>query len=135
MPNHTDQITILLAEDDIDDQELLEEVFKDINPSIHLFCFTSSEKFLKHIEQLSGDKVPDMIVLDYNIPEANGAEILKRLNAKENYLPVVKLVWSTSDSALYEKNCFELGAKAYMVKPSNISDFREMAKKMLSYID
>ena len=76
-----------------------------------------------------------MVILDYNIPEINGADILKHLEEDERYRDVVKLVWSTSNATLYEKSCIALGAKAYLVKPTNVSGLTEMAKKMLDFIN
>lgn len=124
---------ILLAEDDIDDQELLTEAFSEIDPAIRIESFSTGKKFLNHLESLSENEIPDMIILDYNIPEINGAEILKHLGENGRYKNVVKLVWSTSNSTLYENSCLELGAKAYLVKPSNLSALMELAKKMLTY--
>jgi CheY-like chemotaxis protein len=128
-------MTILLAEDDLDDQELLNEAFSGIDPSIEMFSFTTGKKFISHLENLADDEIPDLIILDYNIPEMNGAEILKYLEQSRRYQKVVKLVWSTSDSPLYQNSCLQYGARAYLVKPSNISGLTELARKMLSFVN
>lgn len=128
-------LKILLAEDDIDDQELLAEAFSEIDPTIKLNSFSTGKKFLNHLEDLPETEIPDMIILDYNIPEINGAEILKWLQENKRFQNVVKLVWSTSNSSLYEDSCLSLGARAYLVKPSNISALMELARKMLTYIN
>jgi len=125
---------IFLAEDDVDDQELLLDTFSEIDPSIRLVTFSTGRKILKHLEDLSDADMPSMIILDYNIPEMNGAEILKQLDGNR-YQRIVKLVWSTSDSPLYKNTCLSLGASAYFVKPSNISGLNDMAKKMLNYMN
>ena len=127
--------TILLAEDDIDDQELLTEAFKEIDPSIKLIAFSNGKKFLSYLNELPDNNIPAMIILDYNIPEINGAEILKLLEEDSRYQSIIKLVWSTSNSPLYENSCMALGAKAYLVKPSNISGLHELAKKMLGFVN
>lgn len=127
-------LKILLAEDDIDDQELLAEAFSEIDPAINLHSFTTGKKFLAYLDELPDDDVPDMIIVDYNIPEINGAEVLRRLKLEERYSRITKLVWSTSNSASYEHSCMEHGAKAYLVKPSSISGLQELAKKMLTYV-
>jgi CheY-like chemotaxis protein len=128
-------LKILLAEDDIDDQELLAEAFSEIDPAIQLNSFSTGKKFLNHLEELPDSEIPNMIILDYNIPEINGAEILEKLESDKRYQHVVKLVWSTSNSALYENSCLSLGAKAYLVKPSNITALMDLAKKMLSFVN
>lgn len=127
-------LTVYLAEDDIDDQELITEAFSEINPSIQLITFTTGKKFIQYIEEASLSGVPDLILLDYNMPEMTGAEILQQLQKNEQFRSVVKLVWSTSSSMLFEKTCIELGAKAYLVKPSNISGLQDIVRKMLSFL-
>jgi CheY-like chemotaxis protein len=128
-------MTIYLAEDDLDDQELLAEAFSEIDPSIRLYSFSSGKQILEELSALHGRQFPDLIILDYNIPEINGAEILSLLARDEKFDKVVKLVWSTSDNEYYESACMALGAKAYLVKPSNISALVETARKMLTYIN
>ena len=125
---------IFLAEDDIDDQELLAEAFHNIDPAIKLESFSTGKKFIAHLDSLPHSEIPDMIILDYNIPEINGADVLKHLD-QDKYRSVVKLVWSTSNAAHYEDSCMALGATAYLVKPSNIEALNEVAKKMLTYIN
>lgn len=124
---------IFLAEDDIDDQDLLEEALHSINPAIKLVSFSSGIKFLDHLESTETEALPGLIVLDYNIPELNGADILEHLNRNERYTPIAKVIWSTSDSKFYQKICMELGASAYLIKPSNISGIREVAEQMLAF--
>ena len=128
-------VKIFLAEDDLDDQELLAEAFHNIDPSIQLESFTTGSKFLSHIDSLPDNEIPDMVIVDYNIPEINGADVLRHLDLQERYQNIVKLVWSTSNAPLYEDSCMAMGATAYLVKPSNIEALQEIAKKMLTYLN
>ena len=127
--------TIYLAEDDIDDQELLIEALQGIDPRIRLETFSTGKKFIAHLDSLPDNEIPSMVILDYNIPEVNGAEILKHLEEDERYKDVIKLVWSTSNSSFYEDSCLALGAKAYLVKPNNLSGLNDLAKRMLDYLN
>jgi CheY-like chemotaxis protein len=127
--------TILLAEDDLDDQELFADALSEIAPSIQLVSFTSGKKILTHLQNLEDHKIPEMIILDYNIPEINGAEILKKLDENPRYNPMVKVVWSTSNSPTYQNSCLQLGAKAYFVKPSNISALTDMVREMVAFLN
>lgn len=125
--------TIFLAEDDVDDQEFLEDAIRSIDPNVLLTSFTNGAKFIEHIEKTTDEHLPCLIVLDYNIPEINGAEILRRLNESSRYQHIQKIIWSTSNSALFIKTCLDLGAKDYMIKPSSISGIREIAEKLLRW--
>ena len=122
---------IFLAEDDIDDQELLEEALKHLDETIIIKAEKNGKKALSFLESLSPEDAPCLIILDYNLPELSGAEILERLNALRRFEEITKVVWSTSNSPEYERICLELGAKAYLVKPNDISGINRLAQLML----
>ncbi len=123
---------ILLGEDDPDDQEMLKEVFSDIDNSFILFFVNSGKEVLSALEKLNDDQLPCLIVLDYNKPELNGADNLKEIGTSERYKDIPKIVWSTSDSNKFKKICLELGAVDYVIKPSNIMGLEKIARYMLS---
>ena len=125
--------TIFLAEDDVDDQEFLEDALRSLDPHIRLVSFTSGARFIQHLEKTADDQLPCLIILDYNIPEINGAEILKYLGGNSRYRDIHKIIWSTSNSSLYVKTCMDLGAKDYVIKPSSIAGIREIAEKILGW--
>jgi len=123
---------ILLGEDDIDDQEILQEVFFEVDSSLHLQFFNNGRKVISYLES-SGDSLPCLIILDYNMPELNGAEILKILSRDERLTSIPKIIWSTSDAPVYKSICLEYGASDYLVKPSKINVLENMVKYMLSF--
>jgi CheY-like chemotaxis protein len=131
-PLKIDPVTVLLAEDDLDDQELIRDAFYELNPSIELHSFTTGKAFLSKLDSMN--RTPDLVILDYNIPEMNGAEILQRIKGSSSYENMVKIVWSTSNSPLYKSSCMALGASAYFVKPSTLSGLSQMAREMLEYV-
>jgi CheY-like chemotaxis protein len=122
-----------MAEDDVDDQEFLQEALHSIDTSIRLVSFSTGIKFINALSETADEKLPTLIVLDYNIPELNGAEILEQLSKQERYVAIPKVVWSTSDSELYRQNCLAFGANAYLVKPSSVGGIARIAKEMLTY--
>ncbi len=123
---------IFLAEDDLDDQELLIEAFLNLDNSISVQSVTNGKKAVSFLENLNPSQTPCLIILDYNLPELNGAEILNQLNAMEKYNGISKIVWSTSRSPVFEKICLDLGANAYVVKPNDVSGINDLAKLMLN---
>lgn len=133
MEPHNSSKFILLGEDDADDEELLKEVFSTIDSSYALTFINNGSKLVANLEKLGDHNLPCLIVLDYNMPEMNGAEILKRLNNNNRYRTIPKIIWSTSGSETYKKMCLELGACEYIIKPSNVSSLTEIARYMLSF--
>jgi CheY-like chemotaxis protein len=124
--------TILIGEDDPDDQELLKEVFSSIESSYSLIFTSNGLQLLSYLKSSIDKQLPGLIILDYNMPGLNGAEILKELSNNE-YKDIPKIIWSTSGSETYKNICLELGASDYIVKPSRISDLVEVGRYMFSF--
>ncbi len=123
---------ILLGEDDPDDQEMLTEVFSSIDKSFILLFVNNGKEVLSALEKLHDEHKPCLIVLDYNMPGLNGAEILQEIGHNEKYASIPKVVWSTSGSEKFKMMCLELGAVDYVIKPSNHQDLEKIARYMLS---
>lgn len=123
---------ILLGEDDPDDQEMLTEVFSSIDKSFILLFVNNGKEVVTALEKLHEDQMPCLIVLDYNMPGLNGAEILAEIGHNERYRDIPKVVWSTSGSEKFKNICLELGAVDYVIKPSNNQDLVKIARYMLS---
>lgn len=123
---------ILFGEDDKDDEDFLKEVFSDIDNSFFLHFVNNGSKLVSFLNQVPADRLPRLLVLDYNMPELNGAEILRILQQHDRYNSLPKIIWSTSGSEIYKKKCLELGADEYIIKPSNVSDLKTIVHHMLS---
>ena len=124
---------ILLGEDDIDDEELLREVFTRIDPSFSLEFVNNGRNVITRLQELEKHGMPCLIVLDYNMPTLNGAEILQELKQLHRFDHVPKIIWSTSDSVTYKTICLQFGACDYVIKPSNMQGLTEVARYMLSF--
>lgn len=124
---------IMFGEDDLDEEDFLKEVFYSIDPSFSLIFVNNGRKLIADLEQIPDSGLPCLIVLDYNMPELNGGEILKTLKQSNRYDPIPKIVWSTSGSEIYKKLCFESGANDYVIKPSNIKELEGIARHLLSF--
>lgn len=124
---------ILLGEDDPDDQELLTEVFAAIDNSFILFFVNNGQEVLSALEKLKDGHLPCLIVLDYNMPGMNGEDILRELGKNQRYDDIPRIVWSTSGSEKFKQNCLALGARDYVIKPSNNSELERIARYMLSH--
>jgi len=124
---------IFLAEDDIDDQELLTEAFQHHNENIKVHSVNNGKKAVNYLNGLSQDAMPCLIVLDFNLPEVDGSEILHFLSQESKFVNIPKVVWSTSNSQPYREACLALGATAYFTKPNDISGIDKLAKEMLNF--
>lgn len=123
---------ILFGEDDIDDEDLLREIIGNIDDSFYLLFVGNGRNLLDMLNELPDNHLPCLIVLDYNMPELNGAEILKEIKKYIRYASIPKVIWSTSNSETFRRTCIEAGANEYLIKPSNVNDLVNAARFMLS---
>ncbi|HEV7424578.1 MAG TPA: response regulator [Candidatus Paceibacterota bacterium] len=121
---------ILIAEDDEDDVSLLRSFFDDLPDAPEMLVINKGDKVISFFENLPGNHLPLLVLLDYNLPSVSGYEILIALADDKKLLAVPKIIWSTSNSNHFETQCLAKGAFAYFVKPSNIHGFQTLVQKL-----
>jgi CheY-like chemotaxis protein len=79
------------------------------------------------------DKLPDIILLDLNMPRMNGIEFLQILkqDPELKYLPTVILTTSQNRADLLE--CYRIGIAGYIIKPLKYEDYEDKLQKVISY--
>jgi CheY-like chemotaxis protein len=125
--------SILLGEDDIDDEEFLKEIFSSVDDSFSLTFIHNGKKVIEYLDDLPHDQLPCLIILDYNMPALNGAEILQEIKNQEKYAGIPKIIWSTSPSDMYRTKCMEAGADDYVIKPSSVNELLETVRYMITF--
>ena len=72
--------SILLAEDDADDRYIMHLAFTELNYTEQVKVFNSGEEIFRYLQNLPHESLyPALLVLDFNMPGMNGAEVLMRL--------------------------------------------------------
>lgn len=132
--NQTDQISpgrslvILLADDDEDDRELLTEAMKTSLPGVQLQTVANGEELMRHLTTASDERMPDVILLDLNMPIKGGQECLKEIRADIRLAQIPVIVYSTSGNQDQIDDMYELGADYYVRKPSSYAALKDMAQ-------
>jgi two-component system chemotaxis response regulator CheY len=97
-----------------------------------LDCSVESYRSARHaVEALRTGKRPDAFLLDINMPEVSGIDLLEFLRREEGFkeIPVVMLSSETTDVQVDQ--AMALGANAYVFKPVSIEELEEALKKIL----
>jgi len=121
---------MVIAEDDEDDVSLLRSFLIDLPEAPELLVINKGDKVISFFENLPGNRLPLLVLLDYNLPSVSGYEILIALAGDKKLIAVPKIIWSTSNSMHFENQCLAKGAHAYIVKPSNIQGFETLVQKL-----
>jgi CheY-like chemotaxis protein len=124
---------ILLADDDVEDLELLEGAILDLDTLSKIHAVSNGKLVLDYLEKATDDQLPCLIVLDYNMPEMNGAEVLQEICNKARYKKIPKVIWSTSNNNAYIQECLSKGATTYFVKPATNKQLQDLAREMLDF--
>jgi len=117
---------ILLVEDNEGDVLLTLEAFEESKLKIEISVARNGKEALDFLFQ-QGDfskvKVPDLVLLDINIPIFNGHEVLRRIKSDTNLkkIPVIMLTTSSSQKDLNE--AYENHCNSYVKKPLEMSEF------------
>ncbi len=130
-------VVILLIEDDIGDQKLTKQAFSGDKVGNELKIVNSAEEALEYLEQSKqgerGCPMPDLILLDLNMPGMGGRDLLKQLKDDPilDAIPVVVLTTSDSDRDVLES--FQLQAAGYIKKPANLEGFSQTMHDLTDY--
>jgi CheY-like chemotaxis protein len=128
---HTEMKTpksILLIEDDIEDQEFFLEAVSEIENACIYHVAGNGKEALDRLQQSS--ILPDLIFSDVNMPFMNGIECLSeiKMNPRTKNIPVFILSSAVNDAAIVR----ELGARAFIVKPNSSRILRQQIEKIIN---
>jgi CheY-like chemotaxis protein len=88
-------ISILAADDDKEDLELIEEAILNASPEAELKTVTTGKDVLEYLSGQPDTELPCLIILDYNMPELNGAQVLAQISREQRYAGIPKVVLIT----------------------------------------
>ena len=119
---------ILLAEDDMDDQKIFQEFLAHRTDIDLLPPAENGDEVFRLIE---GGHVPDIIILDQNMPKRNGLQTLQLLKETSAYTHIPVIIYSTyADGNLVQKST-DLGAAGVWSKPITQEGYNEMIDALL----
>lgn len=122
-----------MADDDLEDLELMEEAIRGFRADVQFYKVTDGRAALKYLEEQADDQLPCLIILDYNMPELTGSEVLTELSKEPRYHHLSKIIFSTSNSPAHIRECKDKGATEYFVKPTSMKDLNALIQKLMAY--
>jgi CheY-like chemotaxis protein len=115
---------IILAEDDIDDQNIFQIALQEVDPSIQT-QFVSNGKELLHLLQTNK---PDLLFLDLDMPYKNGLECLMEMKNDPQLEKIPVIVFSSTTKPSNIQTAYEMGAHLFFIKPPIYSDYLSSIK-------
>ncbi|WP_147676589.1 response regulator [Algibacter pacificus] len=124
-------LNILLIEDDMIEVMKFQRTISSLQLNHKIIEANNGEDALKILERK--DELPDIILLDLNMPKINGIEFLNILKADEvlKYIPTIILTTSQNQKDLLE--CYKIGIAGYVLKPLKYEEYVSKMDKLLAY--
>lgn len=121
---------LIVVDDDVDDRDIMKEALESQGSTHHLILGSAEEVFtyLQGVE--TDEHLPRVIMTDLNMPGISGVELLRTLKSSPRYAHIEVLIFSTSGLNKQAEHCLALGAKEYIIKPSAISGYVELAGRL-----
>lgn len=123
--------TILIVDDDIDDAEMFQDALHYVDASIRCIFSKDGVAALKLLENSRQEDLPDLIVLDMNMPRMNGKQCLQKIKANQALADIPVIIYSTSQLEEDVKQTHQMGAMNFITKPSKFGDLVTIAKEIL----
>lgn len=129
-------LEILLVEDNEGDIRLTIEAFKEAKIRNQIKVVRDGEEALTYLRKqgvYENASVPDIILLDINLPKIDGKEVLSTMKNDPmlKTIPVIMLTTSSADSDVQES--YENHANCYVIKPVDLNKFMEVIRSIEDY--
>ena len=129
-------VEILLVEDNEDDAVIIQEVFADMRLATLINVVRDGEEalaYLQHKRQYRVVRMPDIVLLDINMPKKNGFEVLEAIKKDPGLqsLPVIMLTTSHREEDVVRS--YAKGACSYIHKLVDLEQFKHCIKQFEHY--
>ncbi|WP_291148034.1 response regulator [Flavobacterium sp. UBA7680] len=125
---------ILLIEDDELDTISVERSLKKLEIQYILHTAYNGLEALKLLRDSEDPLVPDVILLDINMPKMNGIEFLRIIRSDENLKDLNVFIMTTSSESNDRDTAEELGISGYIIKPLNYNDNTKRPDSMDAFV-
>jgi CheY-like chemotaxis protein len=126
---HKEKLKILLVEDDrIEVLKLKRSMANDID-NYELSLANNGKDAFKKIEE----DMPNLILLDLNMPDTNGIEFMQIMKGRDDLLHIPVIILTTSNNERDIHECYRLGIAGYVIKPLKYEDYEAKIKAIFRY--
>lgn len=125
-------ISFLLIEDDLIETMKFKRVLDSMEIKHRVSHAANGEEALSRLKNAQ-EELPNVILLDLNMPKMNGIEFLKLLKSDDvlKYIPAIIL--STSNNRKDILECYTLGIAGYIMKPLKYEEYKSKIENLVAY--
>lgn len=123
---------VLLADDDADERLFFQLAMERLFPEVEVKFFCDGDEALKYLACCPLKDLPNLIVIDYSMPNMNGADLLLHLSPIAALAPIPKVIWSTSSKHFSRVRL--LGATECVIKPTSVREMDQMIRRLVGLL-
>ena len=120
---------IFIADDDTDDLDLYREIFSEL-PGQSVTCFTDGKHLFNALLQTPVDELPDLVVLDLNMPLWSGYKTVDAIRGVESFRHIRIVIISTSSYDRDRLLCSEYNIPMF-TKAASFADIKQLFEELL----
>lgn len=125
-------LRLLLVDDSLMDRHLAEEVFAEYAHLCEVTTVGSGQEALTYLRS-PGAALPDVVLLDVNMPGMSGFEVLEALKADPRLVPIPVVMLTTSNHDHDITRAYTLHASSYLIKSVSFQDFVAQVEGFLEF--
>ena len=123
-------VKIILTDDDADDRIIFKDAFHELHLDNNLQMFNDGVDLMEYLKT-TDEKLPELVLLDLNMPRKSGYECLKEIRANEKLKDLSVAIYSTSSSQEDIEQTFANGADLYIKKPNDYANLKRLIKEVM----
>ena len=126
-------VNIIMVEDDEGHARLIEKNIRRAGINNGICHFTDGGSALDYLfnhPEGPAKNGPALILLDLNLPDMSGTDILARVKGDDHLKRTPVVVLTTTDDKLEIQRCYDLGANVYITKPVNYESFADAIRQL-----
>ncbi len=127
--------TVLMVDDDSEDCMLATEAFAKSGADAAFSCVMDGVELMEYLAQSSGSRskqLPDLILLDLNMPRKDGRKVLVEMKAEQAYKHIPIVVLTTSGEEKDVEFMMKAGAESFLTKPATFDEWVDIMKSLAS---
>ncbi len=124
-------VVVIMIEDDPGHARLIEKNIRRAGVNNEIRHFESGTAALRHVfDPAVRDNGPLLVLLDLNLPDMSGTDILEKLKADDKLKRAPVVVLTTTDDQREIQRCYALGCNVYITKPVEYETFSQAIRQL-----
>jgi CheY-like chemotaxis protein len=122
---------IIVIEDDPEDQQLLDEIFRNLKFPNRVIFFSDGTQALNYLS--TTDDLPFIILSDINMPKMDGFEVRNQVVMNERLKCIPYLFFTTGVDKKTVEEAYAMSVQGFFIKPARMTDMQNTVKTIIEY--